>query len=142
MSRTDPLCPIAHAACPARQRRMVQFIGSLTLEPAGYHGRAHLQRRLYLVPSMYNISMVLFLLYRCTWYISSSPPPFVPPSLSNIFLFNLHQSLSRALFGYSLAVYPSPLLPQKLRLAAATFRQRNKEKKQQGSLCLWYGGYG
>ena len=46
MSRTDPLCPIAHAACPARQRRMVQFIGSLTLEPAGYHGRAHLQRRL------------------------------------------------------------------------------------------------
>ena len=58
MSRTDPLCPIAHAACPARQRRMVQFIGSLTLEPAGYHGRAHLQRRLYLVPSMYNISMI------------------------------------------------------------------------------------
>ena len=57
-SRTDPLCPIAHAACPARQRRMVQFIGSLTLEPAGYHGRAHLQRRLYLVPSMYNISML------------------------------------------------------------------------------------
>ena len=57
MSRTDPLCPIAHAACPARQRRMVQFIGSLTLEPAIYHGRAHLQRRLYLVPSMYNISM-------------------------------------------------------------------------------------
>ena len=58
MSRTDPLCPIAHAACPARQRRMVQFIGSLTLEPAGYHGRAHLQRRrLYLVPSMYSISM-------------------------------------------------------------------------------------
>ena len=59
MSRTDPLCPIAHAACPARQRRMVQFIGTLTLEPAGYHGRAHLQRRLYLVPSMYNISMKL-----------------------------------------------------------------------------------
>ena len=58
MSRTDPLCPIAHAACPARHRRMVQFIGSLTLEPAGYHGRAHLQRRLYLVPSMYNISML------------------------------------------------------------------------------------
>ena len=57
MSRTDPLCPIAHAACLARQRRMVQFIGSLTFEPAGYHGRAHLQRRLYLVPSMYNISM-------------------------------------------------------------------------------------
>ena len=57
MSRTDALCPIAHAACPARQRCMVQFIGSLTLEPAGYHGRAHLQRRLYLVPSMYNISM-------------------------------------------------------------------------------------
>ena len=57
MSRTDHLCPIAHAACPARQRRMVQFIGSLTLAPAGYHGRAHLQRRLYLVPSMYNISM-------------------------------------------------------------------------------------
>ena len=57
MSRTHPLCPIVHAACPARQRRMVQFIGSLTLEPAGYHGRAHLQRRLYLVPSMYNISM-------------------------------------------------------------------------------------
>ena len=44
--------------CPARQRCMVRFIGSLTLEPAGYHGRAHLQRRLYLVPSMYNISMV------------------------------------------------------------------------------------
>ena len=57
MSQTDPLCPIAHAACPARQRRMVQFISSLTLEPARYHGRAHLQRRLYLVPSMYNISM-------------------------------------------------------------------------------------
>ena len=63
MSRTDPLCPIAHAACPVRQRRMVQFIGSLTLEPAGYHGHAHLQRRLYLVPSMYNISMVLVRLY-------------------------------------------------------------------------------
>ena len=57
MSRTDPLCPIAHAACPARQRRIVQFIGSVTLEPAGYHGRAHSQRRLYLVPSIYNISM-------------------------------------------------------------------------------------
>ena len=57
MSRADHLCPIAHAACTARQRRMVQFIGSLTLAPAGYHGRAHLQRRLYLVPSMYNISM-------------------------------------------------------------------------------------
>ena len=59
MSRTDHRCPIAHAACPARQRRMVQFIGFLTLAPAGYHGRAHLQTRLYLVPSMYNISMEL-----------------------------------------------------------------------------------
>ena len=57
MIQTDPLCPIAHAACSARQRRIVQFIGSLTLEPAGYRGRAHLQRRLYLVPSIYNISM-------------------------------------------------------------------------------------
>ena len=56
MSRTDPLCPIAHAACPARQRRMVQFIGS--------HSRAcrlprtcPLAEAPNLVPSMYNISM-------------------------------------------------------------------------------------
>ena len=67
MSRTDRLCPIAHAACPARQRRMIQFIGSLTLEPAGYHGRAHLQRRLYLVPSMYNISMKVTPSLHSTW---------------------------------------------------------------------------
>ena len=80
MSRMDPLCPIAHAACPARQRRMVQFIGSLTLEPAGYHGHAHLQRRLYLVPSMYNISM---LTVRCDIHKRSretqpSGEPFIP----------------------------------------------------------------
>ena len=76
----------------------IHISGSLTLEPAGYHGRAHLQRRLYLVPSMYNICMIL---------LRSSITVHMPITSASFFRVRTSPHL-----GLCFLVWPSRCFPQ------------------------------